>query len=259
MALFCVAMWRDSFSLLRFPFLSYVLVFSCRCCSLFFFQFLFIIIIIIIKVYSLLLFLLFIMRNCNSFVIYCLIHFFFYNFFHYYNNYYHLHYDSFSHQHQLMVFHWSLSSSESPQVSRTFLSILAVLNNVVVWMVSTRPLISKSSCPFNNSSMTVSEAPITSGIIVTFMFDSFFSSLAWSGYLSFFSFSFNFILWSAGTAKSTIVKVLFVVVVYYKAWSSGRDQMIRSYVKKKNPLEFVSHSLGQMLVCAYTICSYGQI
>ena len=31
-----------------------------------------------------------------------------------------------------MVFYWSLSDSKSPQLSRTFLSILAVLNNAVV-------------------------------------------------------------------------------------------------------------------------------
>ena len=49
-----------------------------------------------------------------------------------------------------MVFHWSLSNSKSPQVSRTLLSILAVLNNAVVWMVSIHPLTSKSSSPFNN-------------------------------------------------------------------------------------------------------------
>ena len=47
------------------------------------------------------------------------------------------------------------------------------------------------------------------GIIVTFMFYSFFNLLAKSRYLSLFSFSFNFTLWSAGTAKSTIRKVLF--------------------------------------------------
>ena len=46
---------------------------------------------------------------------------------------------SFSHQRWLMVFHWSLSDSKFPQVSRTILSILAVLNNAVIWMVSTRP------------------------------------------------------------------------------------------------------------------------
>ena len=79
----------------------------------------------------------------------------------------------FLHQCKLMVFHWSLSDSKSLQVSRTLLSILAVFNNVVVWKVSTRPPASKSSRPLNNSSVTVPKAPITIGIIVTFMFYSF--------------------------------------------------------------------------------------
>ena len=105
-----------------------------------------------------------------------------------------------------MVFHWSLSDSKSPQVSRTLLSILAVLNNTVVWMVSTRPPTSKSSSTFSNPLVTVPNAPITIGIIVTCMFHSFLSSLARSRYLSH---SFSFILWSAGTAKSTILQVLF--------------------------------------------------
>ena len=69
-----------------------------------------------------------------------------------------------------MVFHWSLSDSKSLQVSRTLLSILAVLNNIVVWLVSTRPLISKSSSPFNNPLVTVPKAPITISIIVSFIF-----------------------------------------------------------------------------------------
>ena len=97
-----------------------------------------------------------------------------------------------------MVFLWILSDSSSPQVSRTLLSILAVFNNAVVWMVSTRPPTSKSSRPFNNPLVTVPKAPITIGIIVTFMFHSFFNSLARSRYLSLFSHSFSFILWSAG-------------------------------------------------------------
>ena len=108
-----------------------------------------------------------------------------------------------------MVFHWSLSDSKSPQVSRTLLSILAVLNNAVVWMVSTRPPTSKSSSPFSNPLVTVQNAPITIGIIVTCMFHSFFNSLARWRYLSFFPHSFIFILWSAGTAISTILQVLF--------------------------------------------------
>ena len=109
-----------------------------------------------------------------------------------------------------MVFHWSLSDNKSPQVSRILLSILAVLKNAVVWMVSTRPPNFKSSCPFSNPLVTVPNAPITIGIIVTCMFQSFFSSLARWRYLSFFSHSFSFILWPAGIAKSTIIQILFL-------------------------------------------------
>ena len=57
-----------------------------------------------------------------------------------------------------------------------------------------------SSRTFNNPLVTVPKAPITIGTIVTFMFHSYFNSLARSRYLSFFSHSFSFILWSAGTA-----------------------------------------------------------
>ena len=116
-----------------------------------------------------------------------------------------------------MVFHGSLSDCKSPQVSRTLLSILAVLNNAVIWMVSTRPPASKSSSPFSNPLVTVPNAPITIGIIVTCMFHSFFNSLARSRYLSFFSHSFSFILWSAGTAKSTILQVLFFLLIIIKS------------------------------------------
>ena len=114
-----------------------------------------------------------------------------------------------------MVFRWSLSDSKSPQVSRTLLSILAALNNAVVWMVSIRPPTSKSSSPFSNPLVTVPNALITIGIIVTCMFHSFFNSLARSRYLSFFSHSFSFILWSAGTAKSTILQVLFFSFFFF--------------------------------------------
>ena len=108
-----------------------------------------------------------------------------------------------------MVFHWSLSDSKSPQVSRTRLRILAVLSNAVIWIVSARPPTCKSSRPFNNHLLIVLKAPITIGTIVTFMFHSFFNSLARSRYLSFVSLSLRFILWSAGTAKSTVLQILF--------------------------------------------------
>ena len=107
-----------------------------------------------------------------------------------------------------MVFHWSLSDSKSTQVSRTLLGILAVLNKAVVWMVPSRPFIFNSSSPFNYSLVTVPKAPITIGIIFTFMFHISFNSLAKSRYLSFFLFSFSFVLWSASIAKSTILQGL---------------------------------------------------
>ena len=93
-----------------------------------------------------------------------------------------------------MVLHWSLSDSKSPQVYRTRLRILAVLSNAVVWIVSPRQPISKSSRPFNNPLVIVPNASITIGTIVTFMFYSFFDSLARSRYFSFFSLSFRLII-----------------------------------------------------------------
>ena len=116
-----------------------------------------------------------------------------------------------------MVSYWSLSDSRSPQVSRTRLRILAVLSNAVVWIVSTRPPTSKSSRPFNNPLVIVPKAPITIGTIVTFMFHSFFNSLARSRYLSFFSLYFSFILWSVRKAKSTILQILFFLLIIMRS------------------------------------------
>ena len=68
--------------------------------------------------------------------------------------------------------------------------------------------------PFNpctGSLVTVPGAPITIGIIVTFMFQSFFNSL--SRYISLFLFTFNFTPWSAQTEKSTIRYVLFLLLI----------------------------------------------
>ena len=116
-----------------------------------------------------------------------------------------------------MVFHWSLSDSKSPQVFRTLLSILAVFNNAVVWMVSTRPPTSKSSRLFNNPSVTVPKAPTTIGIIFAFTFRSFFNSLARSRIFSLFSHSVSFILWSAGKAKSKILQILFFLLIIIRS------------------------------------------
>ena len=129
-----------------------------------------------------------------------------------------------------MVFHWRLSDSKSPQVSGTLLSILTVFNNAVVWMVSTRPATSKSSRTFNNLLVTVPKALITIGIIVTIMFHSFFSnSLARSRYLSLFSHSFSFILWSAWDSKvDNFADFLFFLLIIIR---SGALAEIRCSVR----------------------------
>ena len=139
-----------------------------------------------------------------------------------------------------MIFHWSSSVSKSPHVFRALLSILAVFNNVVVWMVSTRPSTSKSSRPFNNPSVTVPKAPNTIGLIVTCMFHGFFNSLSRSRYLSFFSHSFSFILWSAGTAKSTILQFFFFFFVGLVFWLRLGDPCVRQSPKGV----YVCHFLG---------------
>ena len=73
-----------------------------------------------------------------------------------------------------MVFYWSLNKRKSPQVSGTFLSIQADLNNVVVWIISIRPRISNSYSPLFKTLGIVPNSPITFVMTVTFMFHSFF-------------------------------------------------------------------------------------
>ena len=110
-------------------------------------------------------------------------------------------------------------------------------------MVSSHPLISKSSSPFINSLVTVPRAPITIGIIVTFMSHSVFNSLAKSRYLSFFSLNSILLCDQPGQQSPQCCKFsfffffFFFLVDPYKVWSSGWDYMIRLYVKI--PEEFV--------------------
>ena len=143
-----------------------------------------------------------------------------------------------------MIFHWSLSDSKSPQVSRTILRILPVLSNAVVWIVSTRFPTSKSSSPFSNPLVIVPKAHITIYLSITFMFDSIFSSLARSKYLLFFLHSFSFIPWSAGQQSPQFFKVSFFF------WHRLGDPFVC-----QSPIGvYVCPFLGQMLGFAYTLC-----
>ena len=166
-------------------------------------------------------------------------------------------FESFSHQRLLMVSPWGLSCSMSPQVSRTLLNILVDPNNAVIWMVSTRLLISKSSSLSTNHLVTVLRVPVTIGITVTFMFHGcfFFSrSLARYRYISLFYLASSFTLWLAGTRKSTIRQFLFFML------NVARSSYLDYPLVSQNLKAFcASRFLGRILDCADTICSYGQI
>ena len=127
---------------------------------------------------------------------------------------------SFSHQYWLMVFHWSLSDSTSPRVSRTRLSILAVFSNAVVWIVSTRPSTSKSSRPFNSPLVTVPNAPITIDTIVTFTFHRFSSKV--EVLILLFTFLQIYSVVRRNSKVNNFADSL-SFVDYYEVWSSGRD------------------------------------
>ena len=161
-----------------------------------------------------------------------------------------------------MVFHWSLSDSKSPQVSRTRLRILAVLSNAVVWIVSTRPPTSKSSRPFNNPLVIVPKAPITIGTIVTFMFHSFFNCLARLRYLSFFSLSSDLFCGPPGQQSRLFCKFSFFCCCCccWLLWGLVFWPRLGDLCVCQSPIGvYVCHFLGQLLDCAYTICLNGRI
>ena len=66
------------------------------------------------------------------------------------------------------VFYLTLRDSNFPPLSRTFLSILADLNYVVLWVVSILSLISNSSNSFSRSFGSIPSTPTTIGITLAF-------------------------------------------------------------------------------------------
>ena len=117
-------------------------------------------------------------------------------------------------------------------------------------------LFPSSPVTFTNPLVTVPRAAIKIDKIDTFMSPSFFFIPKQSrGTYTFFPLSFNFTLWSAGISKSTVLQVLFIFLLIIVR--SGRLDEIRWSVCLNSRGVRMSHSPGQMLGCAYTICSYG--
>ena len=144
-----------------------------------------------------------------------------------------------------MVSHWSLSDWKSPQVS----SILVDLNNAVAWMLPTHPLISKFFSPCTNLFVTLPNGLMTTGIAVTFLFHSFFSSLARSTYLSL---SLSFTL--SQPEQQLFGRFSFLLIIS----RSGRlAEIMWSICILKFQRSLWCHSPRQILDCAYTACLHG--
>ena len=126
-------------------------------------------------------------------------------------------------------------------------------------MVSTRPPTSKCSSPFNKPLVTVPKTLIRNGIIVTFRIH-IFSIPSKIEVLLLFSLSFSFLLWSAGTAKSTILQVLlffvFCFLLYGLVFWLRFDEL---FVCQSSIGVGGDHSVTHVLGCTYTIWSCCQI
>ena len=98
----------------------------------------------------------------------------------------------------------SFDSNKFLRISSTFMRILAECNNTVFCNSTILVFIPISFSRFGNLDGVVPSTPILTGTTFTFLFHSFFSSLAKSWYFCIFSFSFSSTLVSYGTAKSMI-------------------------------------------------------
>ena len=156
-----------------------------------------------------------------------------------------------------MVFHSSLGDSKSPQVSRTLHSIQIDLNYAVVCIVSILPLISNTSSLFSKLLETVPSAPITIGITVTLIFHNF--SALWQDPSICRSFLFLLFSLYGPPEWQNPQDGKFFFSCHLKVGLVLRSGLGDPFVSQ-NPRDFyVSHSLGQNLVCVCTIWCYCQI
>ena len=140
-------------------------------------------------------------------------------------------------QRELIIFHWSLSDSNSSNVSWTLLCILTDIKSSGVWMVTSCPLISQPSRHCINYLVTLPSSPITIGITDNFILHRFFSSLTIYRNLYLFSLSFNFTRGSAKTETSNIRLVIFFfswLSINLVVWPRLGDLFV-----SQNPKEFI--------------------
>ena len=140
----------------------------------------------------------------------------------------------------------------------TLLGILTDLNNAVVQMVSTSPLISKSSSRLTNFWGIVLNAPKTIGISVTFIFHSFYFSNKVNIFISFFHFLLFSLCGLPGRQNPRIGRSFFF---FFCIWLSlvVWPRLGDSFVSQNRREVCASHSQGRIPGCIYTTFSYGQI
>ena len=114
-----------------------------------------------------------------------------------------------------MVFHWSLSDSKSPQVSRTLLSILTDLNNDICkldgFCLSYFQVLQFLYQSFGDCIKSTNYKWYHRNFHVP----QFFNSRTKSRSLFFFIVYFSFTLWSVGRVKSTIRQVLLFFCFFF--------------------------------------------
>ena len=157
-----------------------------------------------------------------------------------------------------MDFHSRLSDSKFPQVSRTLLSILAVFKNAVVLMVPTRPPTSKSSRPFNNPLVTVPKAPITIGIIVSFMFHSF--SILYEGRGTYLSFHILSVLFCGQPGQQSRqfcrFSLFLLIIIWYGLLAEIRWSVCMSKSHKGLCVSFSRTAAG---LCIYHLLAWSNL
>ena len=148
-----------------------------------------------------------------------------------------------------MVFHRNLSDSKSPQVSRTLLSILADLNSAVVWMVSSRLLISKSSSPRTSLLVNVRSVPITIDITSLSCSTVFRFNSKVNVFISVFAFFQFYLVVSRGCKVPNSAHLLCLLTIT----RSGRLGEIRwsVWISKSEKILCVSFSWTDSGLCIY--------
>ena len=131
-------------------------------------------------------------------------------------------------------FHWSVSDSNFPPVSRTLLSILADLNKAVLWMISIRPPISNSySTPFPSHWRPFQVRKLL--LLSPFISYSTAFLVLWQSLSTCLSFHFLwfFTLSSAGTAKSTFRQVTSDVLLWTPTYGQAKvGRPARTYIQQ---------------------------